>query len=93
MIANWHCLCLQEDFSSLVCGISDIQLLLLTVMCSAIRTFVSQKFSSSVTSGQTDQLESWCLVDAATAFCKLQHLDSFVSIKTQVISVHSRKYS
>ncbi|XP_042375103.1 calcineurin-binding protein 1-like isoform X1 [Zingiber officinale] len=81
----------NDDFSSLVCVISDIQLLLLTVMCSAIRTIVSQKFSSSVTSGQTDQLESWCLVDAATAFCKLQHLDSFVSIKTQVdliVAVH-----
>nr|CAB3493660.1 unnamed protein product [Digitaria exilis] len=38
-----------------------------------------------------DQLESSCLIDAAIAFCKLQHLDPTISIRTQVdliVAVH-----
>lgn len=78
---------LQDEFSSLVCIIASIQSLLLTVMCSAVRMILSQKSSSSGTSVQTDQLECLCLVDAAIAFCKLQHIDPTVSVKTQVISI------
>ncbi|WOL15244.1 hypothetical protein Cni_G24025 [Canna indica] len=80
-----------DSFNSVVSIVADIQSLLLAVMCSAMRTIISQKLSGSITSGQTDQLDSWCLVDAAIAFCKLQHLDSSVSIKTQVdliVAVH-----
>ncbi|XP_008796639.2 calcineurin-binding protein 1 [Phoenix dactylifera] len=80
-----------DEFSSLVCIIASIQSLLLTVMCSAVRIILSQKSSSSGTSVQTNQMECLCLVDAAIAFCKLQHIDPTVSVKTQVdliVAVH-----
>nr|CAD1841790.1 unnamed protein product [Ananas comosus var. bracteatus] len=74
----------HDGFSSLVNTISDIQSLLLTVMCAAVKMILIRRLSSSVTSNHADQLDSWCLVDSAIAFCKLQHLDPSVSVKTQV---------
>ena len=53
-------------------------------MCAAVKMIVWRKLSCSGTSDQADQLESSCLVDAAIAFCKLQHLDPTISVKTQV---------
>ena len=64
--------------------VGDIQSLLLTIMCAAVKIILSRKLSCSGTSYQVDQLESSCLIDAAIAFCKLQHLDPTISIKTQV---------
>ncbi|URE35099.1 Calcineurin binding protein 1 [Musa troglodytarum] len=80
-----------DSFGSLICTVADIQSLLVTIMLSIMRTIVSQKSPGSASLGQTEQWESWCLVDAAIAFCKLQHLDPSVSIKTQVdliVAVH-----
>ncbi|KAL6637625.1 hypothetical protein ACP70R_025197 [Stipagrostis hirtigluma subsp. patula] len=81
----------QDGWSSLISIVGDIQSLLLTIMCAAVKMILSRKFSCSGTSYQVDQLESSCLVDAAIAFCKLQHLDPTVSIKSQVdlmVAVH-----
>ncbi|XP_072951059.1 calcineurin-binding protein 1 isoform X2 [Typha angustifolia] len=81
----------QECFSSLICILADIQSLLLAVMCSAVKLILVKKVSSSGTSNHADQFESWFLVDAAIAFCKLQHLDPSVSVKSQVdliVAVH-----
>ena len=64
--------------------VGDIQSLLLTIMCAAVKIILSRKLSCSGSSYQVDQLESSCLIDAAIAFCKLQHLDPTISIKTQV---------
>ena len=75
----------QDGWSSLVSIVGDIQSLLLTIMCAAVKIILSRKLSCS-TSYQVDQLESSCLIDAAIAFCKLQHLDPTISIKTQVCS-------
>lgn len=36
---------------------------------------------------KSEQIESTCLVDAAISFCKLQHLDPSVTIKSQVVFV------
>uniref|UniRef100_K4A4Q4 Uncharacterized protein n=1 Tax=Setaria italica TaxID=4555 RepID=K4A4Q4_SETIT len=74
----------QDGWSSLVSIVGDIQSLLLTIMCAAVKIILSRKLSCSGTSYQVDQLESSCLIDAAIAFCKLQHLDPTISIKTQV---------
>ena len=74
----------QEGLSSLVHIIGNIQSLLLTIMCAAVKMIVWRKLSCSGTSDEADQLESSCLVDAAIAFCKLQHLDPTISVKTQV---------
>ncbi|CAN6287211.1 unnamed protein product [Urochloa humidicola] len=74
----------QDGWSSLVSIVGDIQSLLLTIMCAAVKIILSRKPSCSGTSYQVDQLESSCLIDAAIAFCKLQHLDPTISIKTQV---------
>ncbi|PAN45643.1 hypothetical protein PAHAL_9G132400 [Panicum hallii] len=81
----------QDGWSSLVSIVGDIQSLLLTIMCAAVKIILSRKLSCSGTSYQVDQLESSCLIDAAIAFCKLQHLDPTISIKTQVdliVAVH-----
>nr|BBB89279.1 tetratricopeptide-like helical domain containing protein [Hordeum vulgare subsp. vulgare] len=81
----------QEGLSSLVHIIGNIQSLLLTIMCAAVKMIVWRKLSCSGTSDEADQLESSCLVDAAIAFCKLQHLDPTISVKTQVdliVAVH-----
>jgi hypothetical protein len=64
--------------------VGDIQSLLLTIMCAAVKIILSRKLSCSGTSYQVDHLECSCLIDAAIAFCKLQHLDPTISIKTQV---------
>ncbi|KAJ1281626.1 hypothetical protein BS78_04G319800 [Paspalum vaginatum] len=80
-----------DGWSSLVSIVGDIQSLLLTIMCAAVKIILSRKPSCSGTSYQVDQLESSCLIDAAIAFCKLQHLDPTISIKTQVdliVAVH-----
>jgi hypothetical protein len=74
----------QDGLSSLVYIIGGIQSLLLKIMCAAVKMIVWRKLSCSGTSDQADQLDSSCLVDAAVAFCKLQHLDPTVSVKTQV---------
>ncbi|XP_020257263.1 uncharacterized protein LOC109833848 isoform X2 [Asparagus officinalis] len=71
--------------------ISEIQTLLLAVMCYAVRKIISLKGSCSGSSNHVDQLDGWCLVDAGVAFCKLQHLDPSVPIKTQadlIVAVH-----
>ncbi|KAE8809006.1 hypothetical protein D1007_14433 [Hordeum vulgare] len=81
----------QEGLSSLVHIIGNIQSLLLTIMCAAVKMIVWRKLSCSGTLDEADQLESSCLVDAAIAFCKLQHLDPTISVKTQVdliVAVH-----
>ncbi|XP_066371477.1 calcineurin-binding protein 1 isoform X2 [Miscanthus floridulus] len=81
----------QDGWSSLVSIVGDIQSLLLTIMCAAVKIILLRKLSCSGTSYQVDQLESSCLIDAAIAFCKLQHLDPTISIKTQVdliVAVH-----
>ncbi|CAM0875407.1 unnamed protein product [Alopecurus aequalis] len=67
----------QDGSSSLLYIIGGIQSLLLKIMCAAVKMIVLG------TSDQADQLESSCLVNAAIAFCKLQHLDPRISIKTQ----------
>lgn len=77
--------------SSLNCIISDIQSLLLTVMSNAVRTILIQKCSGTSSSVSMDQFNGSCLVDAAIAFCKLQHLDPSISIKAQVdliVAIH-----
>ncbi|KAJ0982834.1 hypothetical protein J5N97_011089 [Dioscorea zingiberensis] len=74
----------KDGFKQLVCIIGDIQSLVLNVMCGAVRLILNQKVPNSSTSNQMDQMEIWCLVDAVIAFCKLQHLDPSVPVKTQV---------
>lgn len=58
-----------------------MQFLLLSVMCNVINIFLSKKSSGAAVD---DQVERCCLVDAAIAFCKLQHLDLSVPVKSHV---------
>ncbi|KAK8963966.1 hypothetical protein KSP40_PGU011594 [Platanthera guangdongensis] len=73
-------------------GVSgDIQNLLLTVICSTVGQILNQKVSITGSFNPTDQSECCLLVDAAIAFCKLQHLQPSVSAKAQVdliVAVH-----
>lgn len=75
---------MQSDLNFVDSIISEIQTLLLAVMGDAVRKILSFKNSSSGTSNHKDQLDGHYLVDAAVAFCKLQHLGLSVPIKTQV---------
>ncbi|KAL5558617.1 hypothetical protein UlMin_034828 [Ulmus minor] len=62
-------------------SIGDIQSLLLSVMSNIAGIFLSRK---SYGLEIADQTEKCCFVEAAIAFCKLQHLNPTVPIKTQV---------
>ncbi|KAF8407122.1 hypothetical protein HHK36_006247 [Tetracentron sinense] len=73
----------SDGFSIPVSSIGDIQSLLLTVMCNIVNVFLCKK-SSVLGTTETEQQESRCFVDAAIAFCKLQHLNQTVPVKTQV---------
>lgn len=64
--------------------ISDIQSSLLMFMCNIANTYSCKKFSGPGISDHREQRESSYFVDAAIAFCKLQHLILNVPIKAQV---------
>ncbi|KAL5850527.1 hypothetical protein ACOSQ4_008540 [Xanthoceras sorbifolium] len=71
--------------------IGDLQSLLLVVMCNVASNFLCKKSSGRAVVDETDQKQQCCIVDAATAFCKLQHLNLTVPVKTQVeliVAVH-----
>ncbi|XP_022845794.1 uncharacterized protein LOC111368655 isoform X3 [Olea europaea var. sylvestris] len=65
--------------------VGDIQSLLLALMCSIAGTYFSKMTSGSGPGfpHSIEQTEICSFVDAAIAFCKLQHLDFSVPIKTQ----------
>lgn len=62
-------------------SIGDMQCLLLSVMCNVASIFLSKKSSDLVI---TDQIERSCFIEASIAFCKLQHLNITITVKTQV---------
>ncbi|XP_068647535.1 calcineurin-binding protein 1 [Aristolochia californica] len=74
----------QDGFAAPLDAIGEIQYLLLTVMCNTVGVLLYQKSSGSGLASHTEQLESRCFVDAAIAFCKLQHLNPAIPVKTQV---------
>ncbi|XP_010244392.1 PREDICTED: uncharacterized protein LOC104588240 [Nelumbo nucifera] len=81
----------SEGFCVPVGSIGNIQSLLLTVMCNIVSILLCKKSSGLGTVDQTEQQESRCFVDAAIAFCKLQHLDQTVPVKSQVeliVAIH-----
>ncbi|KAJ7965908.1 Tetratricopeptide repeat (TPR)-like superfamily protein [Quillaja saponaria] len=71
------------DFNDNIVPVSslvDIQTLLLSIISNAANTLLCRKSVPEV----SDQVESCCFVDAAIVFCKLQHLNPTVPVKTQV---------
>ncbi|KAK9273730.1 hypothetical protein L1049_018540 [Liquidambar formosana] len=77
----------RGDFSGitvLMSNIGDIQSLLLVVMCNIASIFLYKRSSGLPIADQTERRQSCCFVDAAIAFCKLQHLNPTVPVKTQV---------
>lgn len=81
----------HSDSSSLNAVIGEFQSLLLTIMCHSVRKILHFRNTNSGTLSHANHFDSWCLVDAAISFCKLQHLDTSVSIKLQVdliVAVH-----
>lgn len=75
---------MQDGLSIPISIIGDIQSLILAVMCSVVGIFLCQKSSGLGTGNQTEHVECRCFVDAAIAFCKLQHLIPSIPVKTQV---------
>lgn len=72
-------------------SIGDIQTLLLALMCNIARMCFHKKSSGIVSPDQTEQKQRCFFVNAAIAFCRLQHLDLTVRIKTQVdliVAIH-----
>ncbi|XVF48614.1 hypothetical protein PTKIN_Ptkin03bG0204200 [Pterospermum kingtungense] len=75
----------------LVSVFSDIQSLLLAIMYNIANNFFCKKSSMPVIVDQLEQRQSNCFIDAAIAFCKLQHLDPSITVKTQVellVAIH-----
>lgn len=64
-----------------ISSVGDIQSLLSSVMCNVASILISKKSSGLEVD---DQAEKFCFVDAAIAFCKLQHLNPTLPVKTQV---------
>ncbi|XP_059645535.1 calcineurin-binding protein 1 isoform X2 [Cornus florida] len=64
--------------------IGDIQSLLLALMYNIAGVSFSKKSCGLVSSDQTEQSQRCCFTDAAITFCKLQHLNPNVPVKTQI---------
>ena len=64
--------------------IKDIQSILLVLMCNVANKYLCKKSSGLGISDENLQGQICYFVDAAIAFCKLQHLSPSVPIKTQV---------
>ncbi|XP_062023853.1 calcineurin-binding protein 1 isoform X1 [Rosa rugosa] len=62
-------------------SIGDLQCLLLSVMCNVASIFLCKKSPELVTA---DEIEQSCFIEASIAFCKLQHLNHMIPVKTQV---------
>ncbi|XP_071917630.1 calcineurin-binding protein 1 isoform X2 [Coffea arabica] len=71
--------------------IKDIQSILLVLMCNVANKYLCKKSSGLGISDENLQGQICYFVDAAIAFCKLQHLSPSVPIKTQtelIVAVH-----
>ncbi|XP_031383415.1 calcineurin-binding protein 1-like isoform X2 [Punica granatum] len=65
-------------------SIRDMQSLLLAAMCKIVSMLSNKKSAGSLPVDLNEQKQRSCFVSAAIAFCKLQHLDPSITIKTQV---------
>ncbi|KNA19664.1 hypothetical protein SOVF_059500 isoform B [Spinacia oleracea] len=65
-------------------SIADIQALLLALMCNIARMCFCKKPSDVSSPDQNEEKQKCFFVNAVIAFCKLQHLDLSIPIKTQV---------
>ncbi|XP_031102480.1 calcineurin-binding protein 1 [Ipomoea triloba] len=69
----------------------DIQSLLLKLMCKIANSYLCQRSSVMENSDQSEPRDRCYFIDAAIAFCKLQHLIANVPIKSQtelIVAVH-----
>ena len=64
--------------------IGDIQRLLLTLMCNIAKMCFCKNSSGVTNPDQTEQKQRCFFVNAAIAFCKVQHIDLTVPMKSQV---------
>ncbi|KAL3844213.1 hypothetical protein ACJIZ3_001616 [Penstemon smallii] len=83
----------SEKFNNIpMAVIGDIQSLLLTLMCNIANSYFARKSSGIGVTESIEQTERCYFVDAAIAFCKLQHLNFNVTIKSQtelVVAIHN----
>lgn len=78
--------CLQDSNSVPMSSIGDLQCLLLSVMCNVASIFLCKKSPELVIA---DEIEQSCFIEASIAFCKLQHLNHMIPVKTQVSKIFS----
>ncbi|GAV56976.1 TPR_11 domain-containing protein [Cephalotus follicularis] len=64
--------------------IGEIQTLMLAVMCNVASNFLQKNSPGPLIADQSEQKHHCCFLDAAISFCKIQHLDPTVPVKTQV---------
>ncbi|KAL2940174.1 Calcineurin-binding protein 1 [Bienertia sinuspersici] len=72
-------------------SVANIQILLLALMCNIARMCFCKKLSGISSPDHREQKQRYFFVNAAIAFCKLQHLDLTIPIKTQVdliVAIH-----
>lgn len=71
--------------------ISDIQSLLLGIMCHVAVNYLGKKPPEGFVTDEMEQKQKGCFIDAGIAFCKLQHLVLSNPVKTQVeliVAIH-----
>ncbi|KAJ7562157.1 hypothetical protein O6H91_03G056900 [Diphasiastrum complanatum] len=71
--------------------LGKVQHLLILVMGHHLSVLSNRRNSSSVSMGLEEDIESSCFVDAAVAFCRIQHLKTSVTVEQQVgllVTVH-----
>ncbi|XP_057954902.1 calcineurin-binding protein 1 isoform X2 [Malania oleifera] len=81
----------SNGFTFPIRSIGDIQSVLVTVMCNIVSIFLSKKSSSLAILDSTEKRQRCCFIDAAIAFCKLQHLNPNAPVKSQVeliVAIH-----
>lgn len=82
----------QKDINIPRNSIADIQALLLALMCNIARMCFCKKPSGVSSPDYGEQKQRCFFVNAAIAFCKLQHLDLTIPIRTQVdliVAIHN----
>lgn len=70
---------------------SGIQSLLVALMCGILNLYLPKSCAEPQVSDGIEKSQRSCFIDAAIAFCKLQHLNINIPIKTQVelvVAVH-----
>lgn len=75
---------MQSGLTVPLSTIGEIQYLLMAIMCNIATILACNKYSVLSITDEIEEKQKCCFVDAAVAFCKFQHLNQTIPIKSQV---------